>query len=251
MAFQLQTRLAPRRAGFVPPGDRPWAARRLRTRPGDVVVSAFPQTPAVGDLAGFCGAARQLHVADGKVAIVGKELKACSETERCGSQRLSRPVSRGPRAASAVGENAGRSSQLAPPAGCRGGGKLLLPTASSLGSASASLLLNLLGGISFCLKLNSEPGVGYECNGGDKEDLGLWGTSFSYCSLPSPRKRSERRRRARECAGQPRRRRAWGKGIAGGGSVQKPRGHSVGRIARAFSASSCPRPCRFRTHRRR
>lgn len=49
LAFQLQTRLAPRRAGFVPPGDQPWAARSAGTRPGDPVVSAFPQTPAAGD----------------------------------------------------------------------------------------------------------------------------------------------------------------------------------------------------------
>lgn len=47
-AFLLQTRLAPRRARFVPPGDRPWAAHSAWTRPADVVASAFVQTPAGG-----------------------------------------------------------------------------------------------------------------------------------------------------------------------------------------------------------
>lgn len=47
-AFQLQTRLAPRRAHFVPPGDRPWAARSGGTHFGDVVASAFLQTRREG-----------------------------------------------------------------------------------------------------------------------------------------------------------------------------------------------------------
>lgn len=70
LAFQLQTGLAPRRAGFVPPGDQPWAARSAGTRPGDLVLSALPQTPALGDSSGLRGPARRLHGADGKVAIV-------------------------------------------------------------------------------------------------------------------------------------------------------------------------------------
>lgn len=75
-AFQLQTRLAPRRARFVPPGDRPWAARSAWTRPADVVASAFLQTPAGGTPSGLRGAATGLHVADGRVAILGEKLKA-------------------------------------------------------------------------------------------------------------------------------------------------------------------------------
>lgn len=52
-AFQLQTRLAPRRARFVPPEDRPWAVRSSRTRPGDVVASALLQTPELGEPCGL------------------------------------------------------------------------------------------------------------------------------------------------------------------------------------------------------
>lgn len=75
-AFQLQTRLAPRRAHFVPPGDRPWAARSGGTRFGDVVASAFLQTPQGRTPSDLRGAATRLYVAGGKVAILGKELKA-------------------------------------------------------------------------------------------------------------------------------------------------------------------------------
>lgn len=83
-------------------------ARSAATRPRDVVASAFPQTPASRTLSGHREAASGLHVADGNVTILGKELKACSVTERCGSQCL-RLLLRGPRAASAVKGVPGRS----------------------------------------------------------------------------------------------------------------------------------------------
>lgn len=67
-AFQLQTRLAPRRARFAPPGDRRWAARSAGTRPGDVVAGVFLQTPASGTLS---GAVTRLHIADEEVGILG------------------------------------------------------------------------------------------------------------------------------------------------------------------------------------
>lgn len=64
----------------MPPGDRPWAARSAETRSGDVVASVFLQIPAGGTPSGLRGAATGLHVADGKVAVLGEKLKACSVT---------------------------------------------------------------------------------------------------------------------------------------------------------------------------
>lgn len=129
-AFQLQTRLAPRQARFVPPGDGPWAARRAGTRTGDVVASAFPQTPT-GGTAGLRGAATRLHVADGNVTTVGKELKPCLVSERCGSQRSSLLFSVGLRVVLSARRATGVGlASPTPRAGRRVGGReLLLPTA--------------------------------------------------------------------------------------------------------------------------
>lgn len=142
-ASQLQTRLAPRRARFVPPGDRPWAARSAGTHPGDVVTGAFLQTPVGGTPSGLRGATIGLHVVDGKVAIHGGKLKACSVAERHGSQPPLRLVLRGPRAASASGvrEAGGKVCGLASSAGGRVGANCFSPQHSSPGSAGVCLLL--------------------------------------------------------------------------------------------------------------
>lgn len=132
-------------------------ARSAATRPRDVVASAFPQTPASRTLSGHREAASGLHVADGNVTILGKELKACSVTERSVSAFA---FAGSTRSISRQGTD-GEVLRARPPRVMQGSGaNCFYSLLSSPGSANASRLLKWLSGISFCLELNSEPGIG-------------------------------------------------------------------------------------------